>query len=390
MLRRRWAITVWTIIFAVLSLRLLISTRSNGVYPIFSNAGRQWLAGQEVYGPSGAGLDMFRYSPPVAAFFAGWAPLPDQWGGLLWRGLCAAVLFGGLAAWCRWLQPARDLATMSLLIMPLAIGGLNSGQCNALIVGSLLLAHMAFARGLWTAAAILVTIPALLKGYPLTYGLLLCLIEPRRFAPRLAICVLAAAALPYLFAPAEYVTEQYVGFWHRLDDDRTDLGFSGYRDLHMLVGRVGLPMSLQTYRLIEAALGLACAAAVLIGRRRGWSERTTLSACLSLSLCWMTLAGPATESSTYVLLAPILGLAVFTVADRPRWQRCVVGGSFVLFTVAAMVVWFPGWIAHPVQSIGIQPFAALLLTVHVVVECWRELMPQAAGRTTDTELPRAA
>jgi hypothetical protein len=158
----------------------------------------------------------------------------------------------------------------------------------------------------------------------------------------------------------------------------------------MLVGRVGLPMSLRTYRLIEAALGLACAAAVLMGRRRGWSMRTTVAACLSLSLCWMTLAGPATESSTYVLLAPILGLAALTVADRPRWQRCVVGDSFVLFPVAAMIVWFPGWIAHPVQSTGIQPFAALLLTVHVVVECWREVRAGAAGRTSGTELPRAA
>ena len=154
--------------------------RANGVYPIFSNAGRLWLSAQSVYAVPTVVSDVFRYSPPVAAFFAPLSLLRDSWGGLIWRAEWLAF-FGGLAAWCRWQRPARDLAAMALLVLPLAMGGLNSGQCNALIIGSLLLAQVAFTRGFWTTAAVLVTIPTLFKGYPLAFGMLLCLVEPAAF-----------------------------------------------------------------------------------------------------------------------------------------------------------------------------------------------------------------
>ena len=199
-------------------------------------------------------------------------------------------------------------------------------------------------------------IPTLFKGYPLAFGMLLCLVEPRRFAPRLAACLLVAVAVPYLFASGDYVTAQYAAFWQQMKmEDRTDLGIHGYRDLQMLVLHFGVPMSLLTYRIVEVVLGLACAVAVLMGRRRGWDRQTLLSACLSLALCWMTLAGPATESSTYVLISPVLATAMLTRSERPIWQKWVVISSFVLFTAAAAVVWFPtslrGHFKRPASSL---------------------------------------
>src|SRR5205807_1857488 len=135
-------------------------------------------------------------------------------------------------------------------------------------------------------------------GYPIALGLLLCLVEPRRFTPRLAACLMAGAALPYLCQRPDYVTSQYAEFFHHLvGDDRTQFAIdAGYRDLHMLLRVAGINLSLQAYRLLEIMLGLACAAIVLGGVRRGWNNRTAAAACLSLSVCWMTLAGPATES----------------------------------------------------------------------------------------------
>jgi hypothetical protein len=239
----------------------------------------------------------------------------------------------------------------------------------------LLIAQVTFAHGRWTATAVLVVIPVLLKGYPLAFGLLLCLIEPRRFAPRLAVCLGLGAALPYLCQRPEYVTGQYAAYLQQLNaDDRTYFHLErGYHDLHMLVRRVGLPMDLSAYRLLEMELGLACAALILVGRSRGWDVRPTLDAGLGLGLCWMTLAGPATESSTYVLLAPVLAHAVLTAADKPPWQRWVVTVSYTLFTAASAAVWFPGWFARSINGTGIQPFAALLLTVYVVAECLQSM-----------------
>src|SRR5437868_10528129 len=130
--RARWAVAVWVVVLLIIGLRAARSARPDGVYPIFSTAGRHWLAGEAVYVPPTADLDVFRYSPPVAAFFAPWSLLPDRLAGILWRGLNAAVFLGGLAVWCSWQRPRPNVAAVFLLVIPLAIGGLNNGQCNAL------------------------------------------------------------------------------------------------------------------------------------------------------------------------------------------------------------------------------------------------------------------
>jgi Glycosyltransferase family 87 len=374
MASRRWALILWSVILAVIAVRVTIAPNASTVYPTFSDAGRQWIAGESTYRYIGValGIDRYRYSPPATLFFAAYSYLPDRIGGILWRGLSAAVFLGGLAALSRWWRPQLSIAAMKLLVIPLAVAGLNNGQANALVAGLLLLATVAFAEGRWTVAAALLVGPVILKAYPLTLGMMFCLIEPRRFAPRLAVCLLIAAAIPYLAQRTEYVNQEYATFYKVLcSDDRTEFGTAGYRDLQSLACRVGMPMKLQTYRGLEMMLGLTGAAIVVAGRRRGWNRRSASSACLALSLCWMTVAGPATESCTYVLIAPILAMAMLTIADRPYWQRWLVRSSFALFIVGAIVVWFPPRVHRAVQDAGIQPLAGLLLTAHVITECWR-------------------
>jgi hypothetical protein len=371
MTRLRWAVAVWAIILVAISLRAGFATKVDGVYPIFDTAGRHWLAGETAYVPPAPGLDQYRYSPPATAFFGGMALLPERFASLLWRGLNAAVFLAGLAAWCRWRR--IDFASAALLVIPLAIGGLNNAQVNALDVGLLLLAAAAFGRDRYWLAAVLLTIPALFKGYPIALGLLFCLVEPRRFGPRFAISLLLGMAVTFLCQRPAFVWNEFANFVQALrGDDRTAWDIVlGYRDLQMLLRRWGLPLSLYGYRLLEVALGAGCAALVLWGRTRGRGARWSLEACASLGLCWMSLAGPATESCTYVLISPVLATAVLIVSDRPGWQKGFVGASFALFTIAAASVWFPGRIAHPIQKTAIQPLAALLLSVCVVVDCVR-------------------
>src|SRR5205823_713455 len=120
--------------------------------------------------------------------------------GVLWRWINAMAFAAALALWCRtWRREWTETAAAFLLVLPLAIGGLNNGQCNALVAGLLLATVVAFDRGRWTLAATAMSAAVLFKVYPLALGLLLCLLEPRRFAPRLALTLLLGAALPYLF-----------------------------------------------------------------------------------------------------------------------------------------------------------------------------------------------
>src|SRR5690348_7435542 len=93
-LRLRSALAVWAVILIAVSLRTLVSPRANSVYPIFSDAGRKWLATANLYDPPVGDLDQYRYSPTVAAGFAPLSLLPDQPAGVLWRWLNASVFLG--------------------------------------------------------------------------------------------------------------------------------------------------------------------------------------------------------------------------------------------------------------------------------------------------------
>jgi hypothetical protein len=361
---------------------VLVAKRSNSVYPIFTTAGAAWLAGEPIYRLPTPDLDQYRYSPIVAAVFSAWSLLPSQIGEILWRVLNAAVFLGGVFSWSRWQRPDWDRGAMLLLVIPLAIGGLNNGQCNALIAGLLLFAQVWFARGQFWAAAGAIATCTLLKEYPLALGLLFALIEPRRFTPRLLICLAAGLLMPFALRSPAYVIEQYRAWCDRLlNDDRSITVIAlAYRDLHLLLRVGGLPLSLMQYRALELALAGTCAAFVWL-HRESWSRQHATWVCGALASCWMTLAGPATESPTYVLAAPLLAACVLSAIERSRWMLALSLASYALFTFAAIIVWFPGRISGPVHQSGIQPLAALLMSIVAVSLCRRE--------STETELQPA-
>lgn len=369
--RARWlriAIVVWVAILLAIGIRVAVASRNNSVFPIFAAAGAHWRAGEPVYSAPTPELDQFRYSPLVAAWFSLWSLLPRFAGEGIWRILNALVLLGSIVAWTRWRRSPSVLGWMLLLVVPLGVGGLNNGQCNALIAGLLLFAQVWLERKLFWTAAAAVAVCVLLKEYPIALGLLFCLIEPRQFAPRFAICILAGLALPYLMAPPQYVTEQYFAWFTRVsEDDRTSyaLGVS-YRDLQMLLRVYGLPLTLVQYRILESLLAVAAAGLVLSNRGR-WPREHAIAACGAMAACWMTLAGPATESSTLVLVAPLLAEMVLDARDRLGWRRWLPIVSWVLLTVGAMIVWFPRVIAQPVHSTAIQPLGLVLLTVAAIL-----------------------
>ena len=88
----RLATTLWCLALLIISVRVLAQHSSHSVYPIFVQAGRDWLAGTDLYGKSTTSVDQFRYSPIVAAAFAPLSILSDRAGNLLWRCLNAGVL----------------------------------------------------------------------------------------------------------------------------------------------------------------------------------------------------------------------------------------------------------------------------------------------------------
>ncbi len=374
---RRLAVAAWVAVLLAVCGRVLVSGR-HSVYPIFADAGRSWLHGSELYPETcRPGLkDRFRYSPAVAALFAPFSLLPDRLGECLWRVLNAAVYLGAFAWWCGIAFPRRGAgergkqAALWLLLLPLSVGSLNNGQSNPLVAGLLVAAVAGAARERWNLAAACVTVACLFKGYPLAIGLLLAAVYPRQFALRLVVALVAGWALPLLLQAPEYVARAYAG-WLRIvgADDRTAVSVvNGYRDLWQLFRLAQLPVSRGVYVGLQLASAAAVAALCVAGRAAGWPRERLLAALLGLGSCWMMLCGPATESCTYIMLAPALAWAV--VEGRQAGQawpaRHLPAAAFALLTLASVACWFPA--GKAVHGLGIQPLAALLLTAGLVAE----------------------
>jgi hypothetical protein len=368
---RRLAVAAWMAVLVVVCARPLLSARANGVYPIFAEAGRDWLRGTELYPePCRPHVpDRFRYSPAVAALLAPLALLPDQLGGCLWRLLNAGVFLGAFACWARVrlsaglrLSAGRE-AALWLLLLPLSVGSMNNGQSNPLVAGLLLLAVCGAVRQRWNLAAMCVTAACLFKGYPLAIGLLLGAVYPRQFGPRLLLALAAGLALPFLLQAPAYVGQAYQDWLHTVSrDDRTGAALiNGYRDLWQLFRVAGVPVTRGLYLGMQLATAAGAAGLCVAGRAAGWPRERLLTALLGLGTCWMMLCGPATESCTYILLAPVLAWSVVESWPRGRYLPAI---GFLLLTLAQAACWFP--LGKMVHALGVQPLAALLLTVGLV------------------------
>ena len=116
-------------------------------------------------------------------------------------------------------------------------------------------------------------------------------------------------------------------------------------------------------------------------------------AALALGTCWMTLVGPATESCTYILLAPVLAWAVLSATRQPwrswgagtaepwpmavRWMPAAAWWLFLACVLAGLGPW-----TNRVHALGLHPLAALLLTMSCVVAILRAAAAAGPGRRT--------
>ncbi|HXG13182.1 MAG TPA: glycosyltransferase family 87 protein [Gemmataceae bacterium] len=379
------AVIVWVVVVLAVCGRGWLWPRIHTVYPIYRHAAQRWLAGEDLY-QAIPGYDHYRYSPLATVLLVPFSALPDRLGGLLWRLLNAAVYLGALGWWTQTALPARltrqQRAVLFLLVVPLSVGSLNNAQTNALVLGLLLAAMAATARQRWSTATACVALASFFKLYPVAIGLLLVAVYPRRFAPRLAVVLLAGLLLPFALQDPRYVFAQY-GAWaeHLVSYDRHSEGVGAwYRDV-LLLTRVWLgPLSRTGYLAIQLLAGAAVAGLCLAARRAGWPPCRLLALVFSLGCCWMTAFGPATESCTYILLAPALAWALLNawLEPRPLWMRWVLVIAQVLLLLAQLATWFPQ--GHRFRDLGPQPLAALLFLFCLTVAAVREVRrPDAAA-----------
>jgi hypothetical protein len=205
--------------------------------------------------------------------------------------------------------------------------------------------------------------------------MLLALLYPKRFSWRLLVCLAVGALLPFVLQHADYVREQYRVWAHYLVTEDRQRGpiADWYRDLRALWRVYVAPMSLERYELVEIIAAAMIAGVALLGQGRRWPQNVLLAFVLSLACCWMTALGPATESATYILLAPAAAwmLVVSEAAPRERVWRIAYGIVFGLLVASQCALWFGErgrWFRDRLQPF---PLAGTLLFVLLLMDALR-------------------
>jgi hypothetical protein len=199
-LASRWAVIIWlALVGGVLGRVVASKPRSQTVVPIYLVAGQRWVASENLFEPI-PGLDFFRYPPVLAAAFVPLSALPEKAAEVLWRSASVAVFLLGLWRFRRMLaaelSPTRAGLLFALAAL-LVVQALNNGQANLLLAGAVLNGAAAVARGRWWEAAAWFGLAGWLKLYTFAFGLLVVLLYPRQFGPRLLVVTLVGAALPF-------------------------------------------------------------------------------------------------------------------------------------------------------------------------------------------------
>jgi hypothetical protein len=337
-------------------------------------------------------LDLFRYGPLAAAFFAPFGALPEMLGSALLRLVNVAVFCTGLAWWMRAGVPVNltpgQRAALWLLAIPLAVHGLVDVQTNALAIGLMLLAMAAAATDRWTGAAFSLLLACSIKVYPFALVLLLVAIYPRRMGLRAVTAAAIVLALPFLLQRPSYVLNQYRD-WLRwgLNDRHSDAAFMAFRDFRLLCSVWLSPLSNRGYLIAQLATAAMIAGMCIVQRLRGVERRELLMSILSLGCAWMMVFGPATEHTTYIFLAPALAWAVLDgwLRQRSFSYRLATLASFTIFAATQLCLWFPS--GSRLHEYAPHPAAALLLMAVLMVTA---LKRTAETQQSDLMMRRAA
>jgi hypothetical protein len=113
-------------------------------------------------------------------------------------------------------------------------------------------------------------------------------------------------------------------------------------------------------------IALAC----LIARYRKMPTGMLLAFTFSLACCWMTVLGPATESATYILLAPSLawGIVLSLNGKTSRGPRIAYAAVFGLFIASQLAVNMGEAGKHFRQHLQPIPLAAVIFSLVVFAQ----------------------
>ena len=300
--------------------------------PLLRGSRRVCLAGGDLYDPE-VMATMYRYGPAFAYSMIPLAVLPPAFGSLLWSWLNFALFFATVWKLIERGLPGNWTSHHKAFFLNLVLLGTTrtiwSGQCNLLVFSLVALAMLAIQEQRWWWAACLLAIPTHIKVWPLVPVLLLIAYWPRKLALRFPVAMLAVSALPLLTKPWSWVWRQHVE-WYDLLIGPAQIRHT-YRDVWTLWEVLHEPVNARAYMFLQLVSAAAVLGLCLWQVRRGLSIQRRLLFVLVSWAVWQMTFGPATERTTFGLIAPLSAWGLAT-AFQQRRGRLLMTVAFVLMT----------------------------------------------------------
>ncbi|WP_136616668.1 MULTISPECIES: glycosyltransferase family 87 protein [Mesorhizobium] len=301
---------LWIGAFLIVLALVLWSPHTRTVWKAYIDGSEALLAGLPLYDTQS---EMgYLYAPAFAALYIPIVKLGPYLGGVVWHTLGFAVLTYAAMRQVRKLGGGELTWLLSFglfLALPMAAGAIRNGQATILLTGACWLLTLSALEGRRAETFFWASLAIIAKPTAIIMLLLAGALRPR-LIPVLVLAVLFVLALPYAFAPAGYLNDQYRVFAQMLTSMAVD-NTSHFvpTDFTAPFTRIGLPIPEFGATIVRMVMALLTLSAVIWFDRK--LERGTAGLAIFLTATfYMCVFNPRVEPNTYAMIAVPAGLAI--------------------------------------------------------------------------------
>jgi alpha-1,2-mannosyltransferase len=329
---------VWAICFLVVCVMVIHNWHDHSEGIIYSKAVTDWWNQRNLYGVFR--YDGFLYFPHAAILYTPFTLLGHPLGDIAWRAAGLAFLCGGIYRFAKLFAPSRAqhvFAIASFVAIAPCLASLRNGQSNLQIAAAILQTAADLAERRWWRASLWLMIGLAVKPIMLVMILLAGAIY-RQMSWRLILALALFILIPFFTRPPHYVWEQYKGCYDQLANaSQPDRPFCDLRGM-LTIMHVAIPQSVELALQLSAAVG-ALAMCWLARQRR--AEPWPSAILMAITAVYLMLFNPRTESNSYVILSPAVGLAAGLLSLYPARRV-----EFWITVAISLCLWSDGWAYH--------------------------------------------